>query len=90
MKQFMDIFSLPEMTLLAVANDFFISNNIEYDPIHLYKDVSVSSHKVSHNISPRKITCPLQCTGETLNQSFKHLTTSGNLHRNPEEGNNEQ
>ncbi|KAM3872064.1 5'-nucleotidase domain-containing protein 2 [Diretmus argenteus] len=39
-KQFMDVFSLPEMTLLAVANDFFITNNIEYDPVHLYKDVS--------------------------------------------------
>ncbi|KAK6303451.1 hypothetical protein J4Q44_G00259050 [Coregonus suidteri] len=39
-KQFMDIFSIPEMTLLAVANDFFISNDIEYDPEHLYKDVS--------------------------------------------------
>lgn len=37
----MDIFSLPEMTLLAVANDFFISNDIDYDPIHLYKDVTV-------------------------------------------------
>uniref|UniRef100_A0AAR2JEA4 5'-nucleotidase domain containing 2 n=1 Tax=Pygocentrus nattereri TaxID=42514 RepID=A0AAR2JEA4_PYGNA len=41
-KQFMDVFSLPEMTLLAVANDYFISNDIEYDPVHLYKDVSVS------------------------------------------------
>ncbi|KAM8829880.1 5'-nucleotidase domain-containing protein 2 isoform 1-T1 [Synchiropus picturatus] len=40
MKQFMDIFSIPEMALLAVANDFFITNNIEYDPVHLYKDVS--------------------------------------------------
>ncbi|KAJ1095337.1 hypothetical protein NDU88_000502 [Pleurodeles waltl] len=39
-KQFMDIFSLPEMTLLAIANDFFVNNQIEYDPIHLYKDVS--------------------------------------------------
>ncbi|KAF7660690.1 hypothetical protein LDENG_00277650 [Lucifuga dentata] len=39
-KQFMDVFSLPEMTLLAVANDFFISNDIEYDPVHLFKDVS--------------------------------------------------
>ena len=43
MKQFMDVFSLPEMTLLAVANDYFISNKIEYDPVHLYKDVSVST-----------------------------------------------
>ncbi|OCT67287.1 hypothetical protein XELAEV_18038572mg [Xenopus laevis] len=39
-KQFMDIFSLPEMTLLAVANDFFLTNDIDYDPIHLYKDVT--------------------------------------------------
>ncbi|XP_067095625.1 5'-nucleotidase domain-containing protein 2 [Osmerus mordax] len=39
-KQFMDVFSIPEMTLLAVANDYFISNDIEYDPVHLYKDVS--------------------------------------------------
>uniref|UniRef100_A0A8C6X047 5'-nucleotidase domain containing 2 n=1 Tax=Neogobius melanostomus TaxID=47308 RepID=A0A8C6X047_9GOBI len=39
-KQFMDIFSIPEMTLMAVANDFFITNNIDYDPVHLYKDVT--------------------------------------------------
>ncbi|CAI9562188.1 unnamed protein product [Staurois parvus] len=39
-KQYMDIFSLPEMTLLALANDFFISNDIDYDPVHLYKDVT--------------------------------------------------
>lgn len=44
MKQFMDIFSIPEMTLLAVANDFFITNDIEYDPVHLFKDVSVCKH----------------------------------------------
>ncbi|XP_016086913.1 5'-nucleotidase domain-containing protein 2-like, partial [Sinocyclocheilus grahami] len=40
MKQFMDVFSIPEMTLLAAANDYFISNDVEYDPVHLYKDVS--------------------------------------------------
>ncbi|KAG8554377.1 hypothetical protein GDO81_003776 [Engystomops pustulosus] len=39
-KQYMDIFSLPEMNLLAVANDFFLSNDIDYDPVHLYKDVT--------------------------------------------------
>uniref|UniRef100_A0A8C3G2I9 5'-nucleotidase domain containing 2 n=1 Tax=Cyclopterus lumpus TaxID=8103 RepID=A0A8C3G2I9_CYCLU len=39
-KQFMDIFSIPEMTLLASANDFFITNGIEYDPVHLFKDIS--------------------------------------------------
>nr|XP_046221374.1 5'-nucleotidase domain-containing protein 2-like isoform X2 [Oncorhynchus gorbuscha] len=40
MKQFMDVFSIPEMTLLAAANDYFNTNDIEYDPGHLYKDVS--------------------------------------------------
>ncbi|TNN74828.1 5'-nucleotidase domain-containing protein 2 [Liparis tanakae] len=39
-KQFMDIFSIPEMTLLASANDFFITNGIDYDPVHLFKDIS--------------------------------------------------
>uniref|UniRef100_A0A672KS48 5'-nucleotidase domain-containing protein 2-like n=1 Tax=Sinocyclocheilus grahami TaxID=75366 RepID=A0A672KS48_SINGR len=29
MKQFMDVFSIPEMTLLAAANDYFISNDIK-------------------------------------------------------------
>lgn len=45
----MNIFSIPEMTLLAVANDFFISNDIEYDPEHLIKDVSVnvSAHLIN-------------------------------------------
>lgn len=49
-KQFMDIFSIPEMTLLAVANHYFISNNIEYDPVHLFKDVSVRALTDSHGI----------------------------------------
>ncbi|KAF3860782.1 hypothetical protein F7725_001037 [Dissostichus mawsoni] len=30
-----------KMNLLAAANDFFISNDIDYDPVHLFKDVSV-------------------------------------------------
>lgn len=42
MKQFMDIFSLPEMTLLSCVNDFFMRHNIDYEPVHLYKDVKVS------------------------------------------------
>ncbi|XP_043943783.1 5'-nucleotidase domain-containing protein 3 isoform X2 [Protopterus annectens] len=39
MKQFMDIFSLPEMTLLSCVNDYFSKNNIDYEPLNLYKDV---------------------------------------------------
>lgn len=43
MKQFMDIFSLPEMTLLSCVNEYFLKNNIDYEPVHLYKDVKVLS-----------------------------------------------
>uniref|UniRef100_A0A674D8Z6 5'-nucleotidase domain containing 3 n=1 Tax=Salmo trutta TaxID=8032 RepID=A0A674D8Z6_SALTR len=39
MKQFMDIFSLPEMNLLCSVNDYFMKHNIDYEPVHLYKDV---------------------------------------------------
>ncbi|XP_075689896.1 5'-nucleotidase domain-containing protein 2 isoform X2 [Rhinoderma darwinii] len=40
MKQFMDIFSLPEMTLISCVTDFFISNGIDFDPVHLFKDTT--------------------------------------------------
>ncbi|XP_048462664.1 5'-nucleotidase domain-containing protein 2 [Rhincodon typus] len=43
MKQFMDIFSLPEMTLLSCVNDYFINHSIEYDPVHLFRDDAVTS-----------------------------------------------
>lgn len=59
MKQFMDIFSIPEMTLLAVANDYFITNDIEYDPVHLFKDVSVSEPPIltETNVTPFFLGC---------------------------------
>lgn len=41
MKQFMDIFSLPEMALLSCVNEHFLKNNIDYEPVHLYKDIKV-------------------------------------------------
>ncbi|XP_072277340.1 5'-nucleotidase domain-containing protein 2 [Pyxicephalus adspersus] len=40
MKQFMDIFSLSEMTLISCVTDFFITNGIDFDPVHLYKDTT--------------------------------------------------
>lgn len=63
-KQFMDIFSIPEMTLLAVANDFFITNDIEYDPVHLFKDVSVSLplSLTVLNLTPHFEAVALPCT----------------------------
>ncbi|XP_024279990.1 5'-nucleotidase domain-containing protein 3 [Oncorhynchus tshawytscha] len=42
MKQFMDIFSLPEMNLLCCVNDYFMKHNIDYEPVHLYKDVKAA------------------------------------------------
>lgn len=56
MKQFMDIFSLPEMTLLSCVNDYFMKHNIDYEPVHLYKDVKVQlflkTCRVSEQDSP--------------------------------------
>ncbi|XP_044535080.1 5'-nucleotidase domain-containing protein 3 [Gracilinanus agilis] len=46
MKQFMDIFSLPEMTLLSCVNEYFLKNNLDYEPVHLYKDVKDSIRDV--------------------------------------------
>lgn len=46
MKQFMDIFSLPEMTLLSCVNEYFLKNNIDYEPVHLYKDVKVLGYPI--------------------------------------------
>ena len=39
-KQLTDIFSLPEMTLLSPVIDYFITHGIEFDQVHLYKDIS--------------------------------------------------
>ncbi|XP_074054251.1 5'-nucleotidase domain-containing protein 2 isoform X1 [Macrotis lagotis] len=40
LKQFMDIFSLPEMALLSCVVDYFLAHSLEFDQTHLYKDVS--------------------------------------------------
>lgn len=40
-KQFMDIFSLPEMALLSCVVDYFLGHGLEFDQVHLYKDVTV-------------------------------------------------
>ncbi|KAM9074424.1 5'-nucleotidase domain-containing protein 2 isoform 1-T1 [Megaptera novaeangliae] len=39
-KQFMDIFSLPEMALLSCVVDHFLGHGLEFDQAHLYKDVT--------------------------------------------------
>ena len=39
-KQFMDIFSLPEMALLSCVVDHFRGHGLGFDQAHLYKDVT--------------------------------------------------
>lgn len=52
MKQFMDIFSLPEMSLLSCVNEYFLKNNIDYEPVHLYKDVKVGRTVGDPSLTP--------------------------------------
>lgn len=63
MKQFMDIFSLPEMSLLSCVNEFFLKNNIDYEPVHLYKDVKVGQTREGPASHPCR---PFPGTGGTL------------------------
>lgn len=43
----MDIFSLPEMALLSCVVDYFLGHGLEFDQVHLYKDVTVSQWGLS-------------------------------------------
>lgn len=42
MHQFVDIFAIPEISLIAQVIEFFRSNCIEYDPEYVFWDVRVS------------------------------------------------
>ena len=42
MHQFVDIFAIPEISLIAQAIEFFRNNGIEYDPEYVFWDVRVS------------------------------------------------
>lgn len=61
LKQFMDIFSLPEMTLLSSVIDYFITHGIEFDQVHLYKDISVSEMSTVLQLTPHQ-SCELCST----------------------------
>lgn len=63
LKQFMDIFSLPEMTLLSSVIDYFITHGIEFDQVHLYKDISVSEMSSAPQLTPHQ-SCEL-CSTQT-------------------------
>uniref|UniRef100_A0A8C6ULJ1 5'-nucleotidase domain containing 3 n=1 Tax=Neogobius melanostomus TaxID=47308 RepID=A0A8C6ULJ1_9GOBI len=81
MKQFMDIFSLPEMTLLSCVNDFFMRHNIDYEPVHLYKDVKVSIRDVHvKGIMYRAVEADIDkyiCYGEESHAVLKKLSEHG-------------
>ncbi|XP_005929147.1 5'-nucleotidase domain-containing protein 3 isoform X1 [Haplochromis burtoni] len=81
MKQFMDIFSLPEMTLLSCVNDFFMRHNIDYEPVHLYKDVKEAIRDVHvKGIMYRAVEADIEkyiCYGEQSHAVLKKLSAQG-------------
>ncbi|KAF5904032.1 5'-nucleotidase domain-containing protein 3, partial [Clarias magur] len=81
MKQFMDIFSLPEMTLLSCVNDYFMKHNIDYEPVHLYKDVKEAIRDVHvKGIMYRAVEADIEkyiCYGEQTHAVLKKLSTNG-------------
>ncbi|XP_061679012.1 5'-nucleotidase domain-containing protein 3 [Syngnathoides biaculeatus] len=81
MKQFMDIFSLPEMNLLSCVNDFFMKHNIDYEPVHLYKDVKEAIRDVHvKGIMYRAVEADIGkyiCYGEQSQAVLKKLSEDG-------------
>ncbi|CAL8261302.1 unnamed protein product [Merluccius merluccius] len=81
LKQFMDIFSLPEMTLLSCVNDFFMRHNIDYEPVHLYKDVKAAIRDVHvKGIMYRAVEADIDryiCYGEQSHAVLKKLAEDG-------------
>nr|XP_020441182.1 5'-nucleotidase domain-containing protein 3 [Monopterus albus] len=81
MKQFMDIFSLPEMTLLSCVSDFFMRHNIDYEPVHLYKDVKEAIRDVHvKGILYRTVEADIEkyvCYGEQSHAVLKKLSEHG-------------
>uniref|UniRef100_A0A8C5GR40 5'-nucleotidase domain-containing protein 3-like n=1 Tax=Gouania willdenowi TaxID=441366 RepID=A0A8C5GR40_GOUWI len=81
MKQFMDIFSLPEMNLLSCVNDFFMRHNIDYEPVHLYKDVKEAIRDVHvKGIMYRAVDADIEkyiCYGEQSHAVLKKLSEHG-------------
>ncbi|KAG9340038.1 hypothetical protein JZ751_022149 [Albula glossodonta] len=81
MKQFMDIFSLPEMTLLCCVNDYFMKHNIDYEPVHLYKDVKEAIGDVHvKGIMYRAVEADIEkyiCYGEQTQAVLRKLAENG-------------
>ncbi|XP_016330725.1 5'-nucleotidase domain-containing protein 3 isoform X2 [Sinocyclocheilus anshuiensis] len=81
MKQFMDIFSLPEMTLLSCVNDYFLKHNIDYEPVHLYKDVKEAIGDVHvRGIMYRAVEADIEkyiCYGEQTHAVLRKLSKNG-------------
>ena len=49
MHQFVDIFAIPEISLVAQVIDFFRRDNIQYDPEYVFWDVRVSKKHSVYN-----------------------------------------
>ncbi|XP_062403503.1 5'-nucleotidase domain-containing protein 3 [Sardina pilchardus] len=81
MKQFMDIFSLPEMNLLCCVNDYFMKHNIDYEPVHLYKDVKEAIGDVHvKGLMYRAVEADIDkyiCYGEQTHAVLRKLSENG-------------
>ncbi|XP_044133225.1 5'-nucleotidase domain-containing protein 3 isoform X1 [Bufo gargarizans] len=81
LKQFMDIFSLPEMTLLSCVNDYFLKHNIDYEPVHLYKDVKDAIRDVHvKGLMYRAVEADIErfiCYGEKTQAVLTKLANNG-------------
>ncbi|XP_065147880.1 5'-nucleotidase domain-containing protein 3 [Paramisgurnus dabryanus] len=81
MKQFMDIFSLPEMSLLSCVNDYFMKHNIDYEPVHLYKDVKEAIGDVHiRGLMYRAVEADIEkyiCYGEQTHAVLRKLSRNG-------------
>ncbi|XP_019737404.1 5'-nucleotidase domain-containing protein 3 isoform X2 [Hippocampus comes] len=79
--KFMDIFSLPEMSLLSCVNDFFMKHNIDYEPVHLHKDVKEAIRDVHvKGIMYRAVEADIGkyiCYGEQSHAVLKKLHEHG-------------
>uniref|UniRef100_A0A672NV33 5'-nucleotidase domain containing 3 n=1 Tax=Sinocyclocheilus grahami TaxID=75366 RepID=A0A672NV33_SINGR len=80
-KQFMDIFSLPEMTLLSCVSDYFMKHNIDYEPVHLYKDVKEAIGDVHvRGIMYRAVEADIEkyiCYAEQTHAVLRKLSKNG-------------
>ncbi|CAD5113891.1 DgyrCDS3051 [Dimorphilus gyrociliatus] len=81
MHQLMDLFALPEMTLFANVIEFFIENNIPYDPEYVFFDVKNTVQTLHKSGSLHKEVMNQIDTyvnpGDAVTQLLRRLSSAG-------------